>query len=73
MTGNLSGTMQRALDAIRAHGGIAEAEDRGCWKGADGVRLEATSTQTIYALYRRGLLKRTRKDWRAHRDTYLVV
>lgn len=85
MTKKTSEHMNRAIEVIRLGGGTATPEGGGWWKGADGVRLrhqnvtlggtytEPVGTQTIYALTRRGLLKRTGKHRESWRDTYELV
>src|SRR6185437_8574863 len=40
MTQELSEHMRRTINEIRAHGGTATPARGGCWKGADGRRLE---------------------------------
>ena len=85
MTKLLSKHMERAIEVIRAGGGLAIPEGGGWWKGSDGKRLrhqnvvlggdysEPVVTKTIYALTRRGLLKRTGKHKQSWRDTYFLV
>lgn len=68
MKNALSAVMQRSLQAIRDAGGVAHPEQGGWWRGSpDGPRLEIESedrrgrvtiqTNTIYALFRRGMLE----------------
>ena len=78
----LSTTQRGALLAISKNSGLAIAEGGGWWKGADGTRLFVSTasvkdwvgTGTIYALEKRGLLKRLHvENLPYHRDTRAIT
>ena len=89
MTQELSEHMRRTINEIRAHGGTATPARGGCWKGADGRRLEyepvpstppaslnpktKVKALTIYALAERAILKRTGKKPSRLLDTYVLT
>ncbi len=71
--------MRKALLAISSSGGVAHYIGGGWWSDVDGKRLQCridrwgemtdVVTQTIYALEKRGLLKRVHSDKRYSRDS----
>jgi hypothetical protein len=73
MKPKLSKAQRRALEAIRAAGGWTVAEGGGWWKGANGERLYIAASTTIYALERRGYLRRRGTSPHAWRDSSEVV
>lgn len=80
----LSATQKDALIAISKSSGLAIAEGGGTWAGPDGRQLNVTprhnslnfrlGTSTIYALEKRGLLKRLYiENLPHHRDTRAIT
>jgi hypothetical protein len=70
----LSPQMSSALAAISESGGLAIPFGGGFWIGKGGETFDfANATQTIYALERRGLLKRLMKRKESWADTYEIV
>lgn len=79
----LTDHMQLAIEAISDSGGRAIPAGGGFWSGLNRQRITyqhptrrepyALQTATVYALTRRGILKRANKDARRWCDTYLLT
>jgi hypothetical protein len=66
--------MKSVIDFIRENGGSVSPDGGGFWRTTNERRLTcANTTQTIYALAKRGLLRRANYHRMVWRDTYFVV